>query len=171
MGQHETGLLSSVGALMDPLLRRVLHLPTHLYRARMGWLLGHRFLLLIHTGRKSCLERRTVLEVLHFNAATQEAVVMSGFGRSSDWYLNIRCQPPLGVVIGTDKFVPQWRELTDDEAIVILANYEWRNRYSGPVVRRVLSRLAGWHYDGTDDARRRLVRALPLVCFSPSDNR
>jgi hypothetical protein len=36
-----------------------------------------------------------------------------------------------------------------------------------PVVRRVLSWLVGWSYDGGDDARRRLVRELPLVEFRP----
>ena len=31
----------------------------------------------------------------------------------------------------------------------------------------VRSRLVGWRYDGTPDARTRLVRELPLIAFSP----
>jgi hypothetical protein len=42
----------------------VLRLPSYLYRLRLGGLLGHRFLLLTHRGRKSGLTRRTPLEVL-----------------------------------------------------------------------------------------------------------
>ena len=40
-----------------------------------------------------------------------------------------------------------------------------------PIVRRVLSRLLGWRYDGSEDARRRLVCQLPLVAFRPAAGR
>jgi hypothetical protein len=40
---------------------------------------------------------------------------------------------------------------------------------AGPIVRAVLSRLAGFRYDGSAEARDRLVEALPLVAFSPRD--
>ena len=47
-----------------------------------------------------------------------------------------------------------------------LAGYERRNRIAAPVIRRVLTRLAGWRYDGSDESRRRLVGERPLVLFS-----
>jgi hypothetical protein len=40
--------------------------PVSLYRLHLGWLLGHRFLLLTHTGRRSGLRRQTVLEVMEY---------------------------------------------------------------------------------------------------------
>ena len=49
----------------------------------------------------------------------------------------------------------------------MLAGYERRNRWVAPVVRAVLSRLVGWHYDGSESARRRLVGELPMVAFRP----
>jgi hypothetical protein len=49
----------------------------------------------------------------------------------------------------------------------VLADYERRNRWIAPLVRWVLSRLVGWRYDGSDDARRRLAGQLPLVAFQP----
>jgi hypothetical protein len=49
-----------------------------------------------------------------------------------------------------------------------LADYERRNRIAAPLVRAVLSRLAGFRHDGSDAARRRLVRTLPLVAFRPA---
>ena len=45
-------------------LRLVFRLPIYLYRLNLGWLLGHRGLLLTHQGRKSGLLRETVLEVI-----------------------------------------------------------------------------------------------------------
>ena len=62
-------------------LRLVFRLPIYLYRLNLGWLLGHRGLLLIHQGRKSGLLWETVLEVIRYDPATKESVVLSGWGR------------------------------------------------------------------------------------------
>jgi hypothetical protein len=34
-----------------------------------------------------------------------------------------------------------------------------------PVIRRLLTALLGWRYDGSEAARHRLVRQLPIVAF------
>jgi len=39
------------------LVRLAFRAPIWLYRAHLGWLLGYRFVLLTHTGRKSVLPR------------------------------------------------------------------------------------------------------------------
>ena len=52
-------------------------------------MLGHRFLLLIHVGRRTGLRRHTVLEVMEYRREGPEAVVMSAFGRNADWLRNI----------------------------------------------------------------------------------
>ncbi len=49
--------------------------PILLYRARLGWLLGHRFLLLTHRGWKTGKIRRTVLEVVHYDPTTRDSAV------------------------------------------------------------------------------------------------
>ncbi len=49
-----------------------------------------------------------------------------------------------------------------------MAGYERRNRIAAPIVRFVLSRLAGFRYDGSDAGRRKLVATLPLVAFRPT---
>jgi hypothetical protein len=41
--------------------RLAFKMPIYLYRLNLGWLLGHRFLLLVHRGRKCGLLRETVL--------------------------------------------------------------------------------------------------------------
>jgi hypothetical protein len=58
-------------------LRLAFRLPIYLYLLNLGWLLGHRALLLDHRGRKSGLLRDTVLEALLYDPATRESVVLS----------------------------------------------------------------------------------------------
>jgi hypothetical protein len=71
------------------LARWLLRAPVALYAARAGWLLGHRFLLLRHRGRRSHRLYGTVLEVVAWRPAEREAVVVSGLGRRSQWYRNL----------------------------------------------------------------------------------
>jgi hypothetical protein len=61
-------------------LRLAFRLPIYLYRLNLGWMLGHRFLLFVHLGRKSGLLRETVLEVILYDPATRESVVLSAWG-------------------------------------------------------------------------------------------
>ncbi len=82
------------------ILRRVLRLPIWLYRLRLGWLLGNRFLLLHHTGRKSGQVRETVIEVVKRDPAADMFYVVSGWGRRSDWYLNIQKNPLATIHVG-----------------------------------------------------------------------
>jgi deazaflavin-dependent oxidoreductase (nitroreductase family) len=147
----------------------LLRAPVALYSARAGWLLGHRFLLLRHRGRVSHRLHSAVLEVVAWRPAAREAVVMSGFGPRSQWYRNVLAGQAVEVQIGRLRFAPAVRPLGTDEAVGVLADYERRNRIAVPLVRAVLSKLAGFRYDGSDAAQRRLVRTLPLVAFRARD--
>lgn len=149
------------------LARRLLRAPVYLYRWHLGWLLGHRFLLLTHTGRRSGLRRHTVLEVLGYRKDGPEAVVMSAFGRDSDWLRNIEADANAEVTVGTRHFAAQHRFLDAEEAVRVMERYEHRNRLLGPVIRAALSWLLGWRYHGTEPERRRLVEQLPLIAFHP----
>lgn len=148
-------------------LRRLLQAPAYLYRWRLGWLLGHRFLLLVHLGRRSGTRHCTVLEVVEYRPETREAVVISAFGRNADWLRNIEAAPHPEVVIGSQRFTAVHRRLEADEAERVLAGYERRNRLAAPIIRGVLSRLLGWRYDGSAEHRRRLAAQLPFVAFRP----
>ena len=66
------------------LLRFVLRVPIWLYRLRLGWLLGQRFLLLTHTGRQSGWPRYTVVEVVDRDTVTGSYFIASGWGEQSD---------------------------------------------------------------------------------------
>lgn len=147
-------------------LRWLLRGPRVLYRWHAGWLLGHRFLLLRHTGRRSGAAYQTVLEVVHYDAASRTATCMSGWGTGADWYRNVMAGPA-AVTIGRRTFPVIPEVLDPDRAAAVLAGYEARNAWMRPVVRRVLSNLSGLDYDGSDAARRELVARLPLVDFIP----
>lgn len=71
------------------LLRLGLRLPVWLYRLRLGRLLGRRFVMVTHTGRKSGRQHQTVLEVVRYDPATGVVVVASGWGEKADWFRNI----------------------------------------------------------------------------------
>ena len=150
---------------MNAALRQVFRAPVYLYRWNFGWMLGHRFLLLIHIGRRTGLCRHTVLEVMEYRKEGPEAVVMSAFGRSADWLRNIEATPSPVVVIGSRRFIAAYRSLDEEDAMRVVAGYEHRNRLITRVIRLVLSRLLGWNYDGSQSARRRLVKQLPVLAF------
>jgi len=143
-------------------------LPRHLYRHGWGWVLGHRFLQLTHTGRRSGRTYTTVLEVIRFDSASREATVLSGFGPGSDWLHNIQANGRGEVSIGRSSFPATYRVVPIEEAMAVFADYERRNRFAAPVVRLVLSRLLGWRYDGSESARRRAAEQLPSIAFRPS---
>ena len=148
-------------------LRHLLRSPIYLYRLGLGPLFGKRFLLLTHTGRRTGVRHQTVLEVMDYREEGPEAVVMSGFGRNSDWLRNIEATPNEEVVIGARHFQASHRFLSEEEAVNVVRDYELRNRFMTPLVRWVLSRLLGWRYRGSDDDRHRLVGQLPLIAFRP----
>ena len=91
------------GSKPKGVLRYLLRAPVCLYHWKLGRLLEHRFLLLIHTGRYTGHRHETVLEVVQYRKVLREAVVMSGFGRNSDWLLNIQAKPDFEVIIGASQ--------------------------------------------------------------------
>ena len=148
-------------------LRALFRLPVFAYRWRCGRFLGHRFLLLIHTGRRSGLCRETVLEVIEYRRDGPEAVVMSAFGTQADWLRNIEARRNPMVVIGSQCFMVTHRRLGAEEAVAVLLRYQRRNWLVAPLIRLVLSRLVGWRFDGSPAHCRRIVDQLPLIGFRP----
>jgi len=142
-------------------------MPVHPYHAGLGFLFGCRFLLLATTGRRTGQRREAVVEVMRYDHSTREAIVMAGWGARTGWLHNVEAGLAREVRIGRERYVPAYRVLAPGEAAAVLADYERRNRLIAPVVRRVISGLVGWRYDGSPEARRRVVEQLPLVGFRP----
>jgi deazaflavin-dependent oxidoreductase (nitroreductase family) len=145
----------------------VFRAPVYLHAWRLGWLLGHRCLLLTHIGRHSGLRRKTVLEVVEYRQKGPEVVVANGFGPHSDWVRNIAASSGEEVTVGSQHFVASHRFLGEEEAVRVIEGYEHRHRFIAPIVRRGFGWLLGWQYRGGESDRRRLVRQLPLIAFRP----
>ena len=145
------------------MLRALFRVPNALYRLRLGGLLGRRFLQLTHRGRKSGRAYHTVLEVIAYDKAHQESVVVAGFGATSDWYRNLQAHPALEIATGWRRYVPTQRLLSVEEGAAALAYYESRH---GKLATAGLKQLFG--YDGTSTSRLALSRRVPMVAFRPA---
>lgn len=63
---------------MNHVLRWAARAPTLLYKLQVGWLLGKRFLLLQHRGRRTGRSYATVLEVVAYDGPTNSYYVAAG---------------------------------------------------------------------------------------------
>ncbi|MFQ6089367.1 MAG: nitroreductase family deazaflavin-dependent oxidoreductase [Candidatus Methanofastidiosia archaeon] len=145
------------------LARIFYRLPIWLFRTRLSWLLGERFLLLTHIGRNSGLPRKAVLEVIRHDKESDTYFVTSGWGEKSDWYRNIKKTPEVTINVGRRRLNVVAVRLERREAERELLDYAKRN----PKVIRTLARLIGYRLDGTEEDYRALARKLPIVAFRP----
>ncbi|MBX5443686.1 nitroreductase family deazaflavin-dependent oxidoreductase [Sphaerobacter sp.] len=146
------------------LVKRLLRFPVVLYERDLGWLLGHRFLLLTHHGRTSGRTYRTVLEVLQFDPATRESIVVSAWGRRADWFRNVQAGGAVEVRTGRLRYVPAHRVLSREEAEAFFARWEKEH----PLEARILPYLLGLDTRGPA-ARQQALDTVPFVAFRPRD--
>lgn len=107
--------------------RALARAPIALYRAGLGFLLGHRMLLLEHLGRSSGERRHAVLEVTD-RPAHGRYVVVSGFGERAQWFRNVVAEPRVRVSVGRRRAVPATaHRLPQDRAAALLAEYPHRH--------------------------------------------
>ena len=154
------GLRRKPGRLALALMR----VPRPLYHHGLGRLLGHTFLLITHQGRRSGRRRETVAMALVYDRATREAVVCSAWGPDTEWMKNLRAHPALEIQIGRERYVPEQRFLSEDEAVAV--GLDFRRRH--PARLRLLSTILGWGDVGSEPAVRELVRSRPFVSFRPA---
>lgn len=146
------------------LLRAFLRFPILLYRIGLGRLLGDRFLLLTHTGRKSGRPRRTVIEVLRRDPVTGACSVAAAWGDRSDWVRNLRRDSRARVAIGADSFPAIADFLEKAAAAEELLAYAERH----PTAFRALTRtLMGEAAPATCPGIARLAASVPIVMFRP----
>jgi deazaflavin-dependent oxidoreductase (nitroreductase family) len=145
-------------------LRLGLRLPIWLYRARLGWLLGDRFLLLTHMGRNSGLSRQTMIEVVQHDKQTGSYYVVSGWGEKSDWYRNIRKSPATTIQVGTRKFQARAEFISLEQAELIIAAY---TRDHPTAARELAGLFLGKRGRPGDDVPRQIAEKMPMVAFRP----
>jgi len=157
-GQEHRGRSRPTGAL-----RLAFRLPIYLYRLGLGQLLGHRFMLLTHRGRRSSRVYQTALEVVRYDPSLRETVVASGWGERSDWYRNLKAHPALEIRTGRERYAPEQRFLTPEEVYREIVDYERLH----PWAVRIVPSLLGFRLDGSDAARRAFANSVRMVAFRP----
>jgi deazaflavin-dependent oxidoreductase (nitroreductase family) len=136
--------------------------PIWCYRLGCGWLLGKRFLLLTHTGRKSGIPRQTVLEVVDYDPDRGTYLIASGYGKQSNWYRNILKTPEVTIQVGQQKMNVVAHFLTPEESGEAMVNYA--RRY--PKAARFICRKVGYRVDGAEDDYRTVGReAIPFIAL------
>ncbi|HTN78852.1 MAG TPA: nitroreductase family deazaflavin-dependent oxidoreductase [Acidimicrobiales bacterium] len=143
--------------------RRLLNAPTYVYRAHLGAVFGHRFLMIEHRGRKSGEGRRTVVEVA--GRIGDDWICSSGTGPHADWYLNLQANGLEAVWIGSRRHHATVRFLPDDEAATVMADYERKH----PKTAARLYVAMGVSYDGTHEDLVRMMTSIPMVAFTLTD--
>jgi deazaflavin-dependent oxidoreductase (nitroreductase family) len=137
--------------------------PLFLYRIGLGGLLGKRFLLLNHTGRKSGQPRQSVLEVVNYDRVANTYFIASGFGKKSDWYLNILAQPAVSIQVGWRKMLVTAVPLTPEESGAAMVDYA--HRY--PTAAKNLGKIIGYNVSTEEEYRAVGCDAIPFIALCP----
>lgn len=138
-------------------------LPIWLYRWRLGWLLGNRFVLLYHIGRKSGQVRQAVVEVVRHDQASDTYIVCSGFGEKAQWFQNLMQTPAITIQVGRRRLAVRAERLPTATGGDEMVDYARRH----PAAARQLARLMGFQVDGSEAAYRAAGEELPFVALHP----
>ena len=148
----------SVRRRPSALARRLYRAPEWLYRLGLGGLLGTRFLLLHHTGRRTGLARHTVLEVMRHDRAADRYLTASAYGEASDWFRNVLANPGVEIQVGRRRLLRVARRVDAEEAERELVEYARRH----PLAFRILGLVLG-HDRRTPP--RELAALMPVIAF------
>lgn len=139
-------------------------MPGLLYRAHLGWLLGDRFLYIVHRGRKTGKLRRTVVEVVRFAEVGPEATVVAGWGPETHWYRNLEVAGAAEVTVGRRRWrQPGQRFLDQRQRVELLTGYVREH----PRAARELGRIFGFA-ELDEAAVAALAERTRAVAFRPS---
>ena len=141
--------------------------PQWLYKLRLGWLLGNRFLMLTHIGRRSEEQRSVVLEVVTYNKELDTYVVASAWGEKSQWFRNIAHNPSVVVEVGTRQFAGRATQLSDEQAWEALRQYALAHPAA---FRNLTGLIVGQRLEGKEEDCRILAEAVRLVALQPEDS-
>lgn len=143
---------------MNRFQRLLFRAPIGLYRVGLGGLLGKRFLLLEHVGRKSGVQRRTVLEVLETGHDGVPAIA-SGFGEKSQWCKNVMANPEVHVTRGRTRTPATADRLDHADAVEVFERY----RVNHPKAAKALGGRIGVSFDDVDAA----AAKIPIFRLRP----
>lgn len=136
--------------------------PVFLYKSGFGWLFGDRLLLLNHIGRVSGKQRQAVLEVAHHDKKSNIYVVNVGFGKSSDWYKNLKKNPDVSIMVGNHTVNVHAEDLPSEEGGELMVSFFRKH----PIEARMAS-LIGYRVKNNEEDFRELGKELSFVKLTP----
>jgi deazaflavin-dependent oxidoreductase (nitroreductase family) len=138
----------------------ILHLPIWLYHRRLGWLLGHSFLMITHRDRLSGRAYQTVVKTVRYEPAQGLYIVTTAWGETAEWLQNIQKTPEINLKVGGRNFTATATQLSIAEAHEVLSTYAQRH----PGSFRSLAMIAtGQPFRADAEGYQRLAQCLPLV--------
>ena len=140
-------------------------MPISLYRFGLGWMLGNRFLLLTHTGRKSGLPRQVVIEIVDHDKETGVYYVAAAWREKADWYLNILKNPRVKVQVGNRHFEAEASPKSREEAERILWMYAQKHPSA---LRELTVVMLGERLPPTRETCCRLAESVPVIALVPA---
>lgn len=140
-------MLKKIGEPAPPkgLKLKLFRAPLYLYRFKLGFLLGERFIHLQHWGRKSGKLKETVVEVIDQDKANSRVYCASGFGEKSQWFKNISANNAVFVTVKNARYQATARVLSSEEAKDTLLRYAKAH----PKSIKGVARLSGYDMEGT----------------------
>ena len=146
------------------ILLALLRAPIWLYRWHLGWMMGGRFLLLTHTGRKSGLQRQTVIEVVSHDEATDAYYIAAAWRDRSDWYRNIQRTQTVGVQVRNHKFQASAEQLSPQEGEMRL----WEYAQKHPIAfGELVTVMLGERLPADKETCRKVADSVPLISLTP----
>lgn len=143
--------------------RTLFRLPITCYRLGVGWVLGTRFVLINHVGRRTAHLHAAVVEVVDRDPDADTWIVASGFGPTADWYRNLLATPDVTIQVGRRTIPVTAHALSDADGADAMARYAAAH----PRTARRIARFMGFEVDGTERDYREVGRAVPFVQFTP----
>ena len=141
----------------------MLGVPAWVFRSRLGFLFGKRFICIEHEGRNTGTLYFTPVEVIYRDKAANEYYVVSARGDRADWYRNVSKYPATAVYFGSRKRRVNQRIVPIDEAVAAMAIYEKDHQKAAAA----MLELAGVGGDSSTMAWRSAMEVLPMVAFQP----
>jgi deazaflavin-dependent oxidoreductase (nitroreductase family) len=141
--------------------------PIYLDKAGLGWMLGHRIMLLRHVGRMSGIQRQAVLEVVEHDRTDDSFVVASGWGPTAAWYQDVVHDLEVIIQVGRRTIPVTAVKLNEDEGADLFARYVVRHRMLRMLAMYLLPRLMGFSVDGSVADFREAGRHMPFIRFVP----
>lgn len=145
-------------------LRFALRAPILLYRLKLGWLLGRRFLLLKHIGRNSGATHSTVLEVVRHERASHLCIIASGWGTAAQWYKNVLKNPDVRYTVGVQERAGRVEQLPVERAEQELRDYGERHPTA---IRNLTKFMIGEQFENSAAQYRRLAIQVPVLQVTP----